>query len=258
MGSLFLVNPPVTRLSPRFHFKSNQNRSTKTNFAVLRRGARCAANMTTDGDGSYSYGNTLKFPRMNVWDPYKRLGIMPDASEEEIWGARNFLLEQYAGHESSMESIEASFEKLFMNSFVRRKKTKMNLKSRLRNKIEESPSWVKRFVDWFELPPVDVILRRLFLFGFMAVWSVVNSADAGPAFQVALSLASSIYFLNDKIKDVKKAIALGFGSLVLGWFVGSIVVPLIPATLLRPTWTLELLTSLFCFFSLFFSCTFLK
>lgn len=44
----------------------NQNRSTKTNFAVLRRGARCAANMTTDGDGSYSYGLFREYEIANL------------------------------------------------------------------------------------------------------------------------------------------------------------------------------------------------
>lgn len=59
---------------------------------------------------------------MNVWDPYKHLGVSSDASSEEIRGARNFLVEQYAGHERSVESIEAAYEKLLMASFRARKK----------------------------------------------------------------------------------------------------------------------------------------
>lgn len=34
------------------------------------------------------------FPRLNVRDPYKRLGVGRDASEEEIREARNFLSSQ--------------------------------------------------------------------------------------------------------------------------------------------------------------------
>jgi len=129
-------------------------------------------------------GNVQKFPRINVWDPYRRLGISPDASEEEIWGSRNFLLQQYAGHERSEESIEAAFEKLLMASFVQRRKTKINLKSKLKKKVEESPPWVKNLLNFVELPPPEIILRRLFLFGFMGGWSIMNSAETGPAFQV--------------------------------------------------------------------------
>lgn len=71
-----------------------------------------------------------------------------------------------------------------MTSFKNRKKMKINLKSRLKKKVEESPPWVKNLVSFVEIPPPVIILRRLFLFGFMACWSVMNSAEAGPAFQV--------------------------------------------------------------------------
>ena len=131
---------------------------------------------------------------MRVWDPYRRLGVSHDASEEEIWGSRNFLLEQYAGHESSAESIEAAFEKILMTSFQLRKKTKINLKSRLKKKVEESPPWVKNLLDFVELPPKDVIFRRLFLFAFMGGWSIMNSAEGGPAFQVCYTFP--ILFFN--------------------------------------------------------------
>lgn len=203
-------------------------------------------------------GNISKFPRANVWDPYKRLGISRDASEEEVWSSRNFLLDQYAGHEKSMESVEAAFEKILMSSFKNRKRTKINLKTRLKQKVEESPPWVKNLLSFVEKPPGAIILRRLFLFGFMAVWSVMNSAEAGPAFQVALSLGACIYFLNDKTKNIARASIIGFGALVFGWFTGSLLVPAIPSSLLQPTWTLELLTSLVAYVFLFIACTFFK
>ncbi|KAG9143597.1 hypothetical protein Leryth_026454 [Lithospermum erythrorhizon] len=154
-------------------------------------------------------GNISKFPRINVWDPYKRLGITPDASEDEVWSSRNFLLNQYSGHERSAEAIESAFEKILMGSFVNRKKTKINLKTRLKKKVEESPPWVKQLLSFVEIPPNVIIMRRFFLFAFMACWSVMNSADAGPAFQVALSLAACIYFLNDKTKSVARASIIG-------------------------------------------------
>ncbi|XP_047333041.1 protein CHAPERONE-LIKE PROTEIN OF POR1, chloroplastic isoform X1 [Impatiens glandulifera] len=155
-------------------------------------------------------GNIPVFPRVNVWNPYKRLGIPIDASEEEVWGSRNFLLDQYGSHERSAESIEAAFEKLLMTSFVSRRKSKINLKSKLKKKVEESPPWVKNLLSFVELPPTVIILRRLFLFAFMAGWSIMNSAETGPAFQVAISLAACIYFLNDKTKSIARASIIGF------------------------------------------------
>lgn len=146
----------------------------------------------------FPIGNSSKFPRLNIWDPYKRLGISPYAAEDEIWSSRNFLAEQYAGDERSVESIEAAFEKLLMRSFWERKKTKINLKTRLKKKVEESPPWVKNLLNFVELPATVIILRRLFLFAFMACWSIMNSAEGGPAFQVRhayfyLCLISSLY-----------------------------------------------------------------
>lgn len=93
-------------------------------------------------------------------------------------------MQQYAGHERSEESIEAAFEKLLMASFIQRRKTKINLKSKLKKKVEESPPWVKNLLNFVELPPPEIILRRLFLFAFMGGWSIMNSAETGPAFQV--------------------------------------------------------------------------
>ncbi|CAM8917794.1 unnamed protein product [Rhodiola kirilowii] len=202
--------------------------------------------------------NVQKFPRSSVWDPYKLLGVSPGASEEEIWSSRNFLLQQYVGHESSEESIEAAFERILMDSFWKRKKSKINLKSKLKKQVEESPSWVKNLLNFVELPPKEVIFRRLFLFAFMGGWSIMNSAEGGPAFQVAVSLAACIYFLNEKTKSVARASLIGFGALVAGWVCGSFLVPMIPSVLLRPTWTLELLTSLVVYVYLFLACTFLK
>ncbi|CAN6917121.1 unnamed protein product [Brassica oleracea] len=204
------------------------------------------------------YGGIATFPRTRVWDPYKRLGISPYASEEEIWASRNFLLEQYAGHERSQESIEGPFEKLLMSSFVKRKKTKINLKTRLKKKVEESPPWLKALFDFVEMPPMDTVFRRLFLFAFMGGWSIMNSAEGGPAFQVAVSLAACIYFLNEKTKSLGRAFLIGIGALVAGWFCGSLVISMIPTVLINPAWTLELLTSLVAYVFLFLSCTFLK
>ena len=126
----------------------------------------------------------LKYPRRHIWNPYKRLGLGTDASEEEVREARNFLIQQYVGHEGSYEAIEDAYDKLLMVSFQIRKKTKMNLKSRLRKKVEESPPWFKRLLEFVEVPAMDVILRRMFLFAFMAAWSIMSSAETGPAFQV--------------------------------------------------------------------------
>ncbi|KAK4800135.1 hypothetical protein SAY86_025500 [Trapa natans] len=245
--SISSTNFSTPFLSQKLSSATNSKKAMNSVAAAAAKGPRCAVE-----------GNVPKFPRINVWDPYKRLGISSSASEEEIWGSRNFLLQQYAGHERSEETIEAAFEKLLMASFQLRKKTKINLKSRLKKKVEESPPWIKNLLNFVVLPPTDVIFRRLFLFAFMGGWSIMNSAEGGPAFQVAVSLAACVYFLNEKTKSLGRAFTIGLASLVTGWVCGSIVVPMVPTALLQPTWTLELLTSLVAYVFLFLGCTFLK
>ncbi|KAK3040212.1 hypothetical protein RJ639_028924 [Escallonia herrerae] len=198
MATVTLSNPclPSPFFGNKLSIRGNWKRLTPC--IVVLGSPRCALDASY-GVGYYE-GNVSKFPRVGVWDPYKRLGITTDASEEEVWSSRNFLLNQYAGHERNAESIEAAFEKILMASFQNRKRTKINLKSRLKKKVEESPPWVKNLLSFVEAPPTVIILRRLFLFTFMAVWSIMNSAESGPAFQcipvtsrmVLLSVSSSL------------------------------------------------------------------
>ncbi|KAG2284288.1 hypothetical protein Bca52824_055508 [Brassica carinata] len=143
-------------------------------------------------------------------------------------------------------------------TFITRKRTKINLKTRLKKKVEESPLWLKALLDFVEMPQMDTVLRRLFLFAFMGGWSIINSAEGGPAFQVAVSLAACIYFLNEKTESLGRARLIGIGALTAGWFCGSLTIPMIPTVFINPTWTLELLTSLVAYAFLFLSCTFLK
>ena len=138
------------------------------------------------------------FPRYRIRDPYKLLGVDRDASEEEIRSARNFLIQQYAGHEPSEEAIEGAYEKIIMKSYQQRKKTKINLKTKLKKRVEEYPSWVKALISYFEVPSMDIISRRLFFFAFIAGWSIATSAENGPAFQVCAliypEILSSVFY----------------------------------------------------------------
>ncbi|KAJ0728464.1 putative protein CHAPERONE-LIKE PROTEIN OF POR1 [Helianthus annuus] len=54
--------------------------------------------------------NAVIFPRININDPYKRLGISKEASEDEIQSARTFLVQKYAGHKPSVNYIRSAQE----------------------------------------------------------------------------------------------------------------------------------------------------
>uniref|UniRef100_A0A0D6R7P1 Uncharacterized protein n=1 Tax=Araucaria cunninghamii TaxID=56994 RepID=A0A0D6R7P1_ARACU len=234
------------------------NSALKESHTLRKRQLWVCSAMDAAIGGAGQMGRHPVFPHIYVWDPYKRLGVGRDASEEEIREARNFLLEQYAGHERSVESIEAAYDKIIMSSFRERKRSKFNFKSKLKKKVEESPPWIRQMFDIVEVPPSEIITRRAALFLFIGVWSIVNSTEAGPAFQVAVALAACIFFLNMKTKSIARSGILGLVGLAAGWVVGSLVVPGIPTYILPPTWTLELCTALISYVFLFLACTFLK
>lgn len=238
--SLFVLSPCHPSRFRVFQFKSS---------------ITCTLDNVYDGE---SKGYTAVFPRINVRDPYKVLGVGRDASEEEIQSARNFLAEQYAKHERSREAVEAAHDKIIMESFRARKKSKINLKSNLKKKVEESPPWVRNLLNIFEVPPSEVILQRAVFFALMGVWSVMNPAEGGPAFQVAVSLAGCVYLLNYRLKSIGRSFILGFGGLVVGWLLGSFFVPILPTAILPPNWSLEIITALISYVFMWLACTFLK
>ncbi|CDY16315.1 hypothetical protein Bca4012_088842 [Brassica carinata] len=49
------------------------------------------------------------------------------ASEDEIQGARNFLIQQYAGHIPSVDAIESAHDKIIMQKFHERKNPKIDI-----------------------------------------------------------------------------------------------------------------------------------
>jgi len=226
---------------------------------VLRmpKGLVCRAVDASYG-GPESSSSPQVFPRVNVRDPFKRLGVPPDASTEEIREAKNYLSEQYHSHEKSRESIEAAYEKIIMESYRARKASKINLKSNLKKKVDESPPWIRALLNMVDVPKKEVIGQRAALFFLLGVWSVFNPAEGGPAFQVAVSLAACVYFINDRLKSLGRAFVLGLGALAVGWIFGSVLIPVVPSMLIPRTWSLELTTALISYVFLWFSCTFLK
>uniref|UniRef100_M4EWA2 Uncharacterized protein n=1 Tax=Brassica campestris TaxID=3711 RepID=M4EWA2_BRACM len=70
-------------------------------------------------------------------------------------------------------------------------------------------------------------------------------------------MSSSLLLSGSTVSSSFIAASKLFGALTVGWFCGSLVIPMIPTAFINP-WTLELLTSLVAYVFLFLSCTFLK
>jgi hypothetical protein len=206
------------------------------------------------GDMSQDYSI---FPRINVKDPYQRLGISREASQEEIQAARNFLINKYAGHKPSVDAIESAHDKIIMQAFFERKNPKINLNKKFK---EVSESWVFKFISSrFETPSKKVILKNAVAFVALGVLTVLFPTEEGPTLQVAISLGLTIYFLYQRLRSRLWAFLNGVASFFASWMVGTYIMVSLPhLPFLRGPRSLEVSTSLLSYILLWIASTYLK
>lgn len=248
---------------------SSSNRLCSTSANRLRTVA------TASGQSGEFDVDAKRFPNRNVRDPYRRLGISRDASAEEVSEARNFLVLEYALDEAGVESIERAHDKILRDKFHERRKSRgLKLgKQRSRRKSNDPPmpgsSALAKAQAMLEVPDRTTLMRRVFLYSLLAMWSVYQSSSSGPAFQVLLAFGACVWLLSDKRKRQ------GTNSLSTGWwwpgksfwqstiallsgFIAGAVLPVLFPVLLPKTVTPEFITAQCMFISCFVCATFLK
>ncbi|KAB5547552.1 hypothetical protein DKX38_010958 [Salix brachista] len=198
------------------------------------------------------------FPRIHVRDPYKRLGISREASEDEIQAARRFLVNQYAGHKPSVDAIESAHDKIIMQKFYDRKNPKIDFKKKVR---EMKQSRFMQFVtSRFQTPSTNVIIKTAIAFLVLGALTFLFPTEEGPTLQVAISLIATIYFIHDRLKSKLRAFLYGAGSFIFAWLLGTFlmvsVIP--PLPLVKGPRSFEVITSLITYALLWVSSTYLK
>jgi hypothetical protein len=127
---------------------------------------------------------------------------------------------KYAGHKKSLDSIETAYDKIIMESFRDRRKLKSNPASELKKKVRESPAWVRKLGSMTEFPSPKVIALRTVFYILLGIWSVFDSADGGPAFQVRIP-SQRRGFLKPQFVKQKKSKLVGWQIWFLHWFTCS-------------------------------------
>lgn len=216
---------------------------------------KCAAMDASFGDAFNTQSDV--FPRINIKDPYKRLGISTEASEEEIQAARNFLIHRYAGHKPSVDAIEAAHDKIIMQKFYERKRPKINIKKKVRDVTQSR--YVQAVMSRFQTPSdskFTVMTSVAFL--LLGVLTFLFPTEEGPTLQVAISLVAAIYFIHSRLKSKIQALLYGAGAFIFSWLLGTfLMVSVIPPILKGPT-SLEVTTSLVTYVLLWVASTYLK
>ncbi|KAJ0040434.1 hypothetical protein Pint_28410 [Pistacia integerrima] len=208
--------------------------------------------------GDTSNGSTDIFPRINVRDPYKRLGISREASEDEIQAARSFLVQKYAGHKPSLDAIESAHDKIIMQKFYERKNPKIDMKKKVRE-VRQSHV-VQAVMSRFQTPSTKIIIKTSIAFVVLGALTVLFPTEEGPTLQVALSLIATIYFIHERLKSKLRAFLYSAGAFIFSWLLGTFlmvsVIPPIP--LIKGLRSFEVTTSLITYVLLWVSSTYLK
>ncbi|KAI3860617.1 hypothetical protein MKW98_017252 [Papaver atlanticum] len=196
------------------------------------------------------------FPRINIKDPYKRLGISKEASEDEIQAARTFLINRYAGNQQSVDAIESAHDKIIMQKFHERRRPKLNIKKKVRDVTQSRVA--QAVTSRFQTPSTNYIIKTAAMFVVLGVLTVLYPTEEGPTLQVAISLLATIYFIYDRLKSRMRAFLYGAGAFAVSWLLGTfLMVSVIPPVLRGPR-SLEVTTSLLSYVLLWVSSAYLK
>ncbi|KAL7131432.1 hypothetical protein ABFS83_12G002700 [Erythranthe nasuta] len=213
----------------------------------------CAMDATFGGSSNDS---TAIFPRINVRDPYKRLGISKEASEDEIQASRNFLIQTYGGHKPSVDAIESAHDKIIMQKFYERKNPKINIKKKVRE-VSQS-KYIQAVTSRFRTPSTNVIVKTAVAFVVLGALTVLFPTEEGPTLQVAISLIVTMYFIYDRLKSKLRAFLYGAGSFALAWLLGTFLMVSVMPPILKGPRSLEVTTSLISYIILWVSSTYLR
>ncbi|KAF5799163.1 putative protein CHAPERONE-LIKE PROTEIN OF POR1 [Helianthus annuus] len=195
------------------------------------------------------------FPRININDPYKSLGISKEASEDEIQSARTFLVQKYVGHKPSVEAIESTHNKIIMQKLYKRKNPKINLKKKMR---EVSQSRVVQSVtSRFRTPTTNFIVKTSVAFVVLAALTVLFPRlpyHCLPLY-ILYMIGSRV---NSKLFFTGMLHTLRVGTFIVSWLLGTfLMLSVIPPVLKGPR-SLEVTTSLVTYTLLWVSSTYLK
>ncbi|KAL5725597.1 hypothetical protein ACHQM5_008726 [Ranunculus cassubicifolius] len=206
--------------------------------------------------GDMADDSSVSFPRMNIRDPYKRLGISTEASESEIQAARNFLINKYASHKPSVEAIESAHNKILMQQFHDRTRPKLNIKKKVKDVTQSRV--VLAVTTRFQTPTTSVIVRTAAVFALLGVLTVLFPTEDGPTVQVALSLFATIYFIYNRLKSKVRALLYGVGAFGVSWLLGTFMMVSVIPPVFRGLRSLEVTTALISYLLLWVCSTYLK
>lgn len=205
---------------------------------------------------------------MSDRNPYEKLGVQEGATFEEIQSAKKRLLTEFADDQKKLTEIEMAYDAVLMERLKMRQEGKIPVPDRIRfpEKLAQakpssapapskgSSQWLNNLVD---APAAKEIALpagiQLALGGAVFFYP----QDAALQLAMAISVASTLYFIYRKERKLGRSVLLGLGGLILGFVVGGLLegvlrsqIPGLPSA--------DVVVSLVTFFVLWLFSSFLK
>ncbi|KAJ4890184.1 hypothetical protein Rs2_29932 [Raphanus sativus] len=130
-----------------------------------------AMSSSSFGDIADDSTGSVVFPRINLKDPYKRLGISRMASVLRGRDSRSEELSHSQVRCSQTHAIESAHDKIIMHKFHQRKHPKFDLTKKVRE-LRQSKA-VNFFFDRFQTPATAFLVKTAVTFAVLGALTVI-------------------------------------------------------------------------------------
>lgn len=208
---------------------------------------------------------------MSDQNPYNKLGVTEDASFDEIQDARSRLVEECAGDQKRLDSVEAAYDAILMERLRMRQEGKIKVPEGIRFAerftqappspapalTKQPPAWLQGLVD--QPSSKEIVLPGLLFLSLISL-SWLYRAAGTQILQLALvvGVGLSLYFLNRKEGRFGRAVLLTGLSLVVGLIVGGLIAGLLQAQIASINLTPEQFSTVITFVLLWLVSSFLR
>ncbi|KAM3103653.1 CPP1-like family protein [Phormidesmis sp. 146-12] len=171
---------------------------------------------------------------MSDRNPYEKLGVQEGATFEEIQSAKKRLLTEFADDQKKLTEIETAYDAVLMERLKMRQEGKIPVPDRIRfpeklaqskpspapSPSKSSPQWLSNLLD---VPAAKEIALPAVI--QLALGGVVffYPQDSTLQLAMAVSVASTLYFIYRKERKLGRSVLLGLGGLILGFLIGGLL-----------------------------------
>jgi hypothetical protein len=189
--------------------------------------------------------------------PYETLGLGEQASYEEIQAARTRLSKEFSGDQAKLMAVEAAYDALLMERLRLRQEGKIKVPEGVRQADRadsrpmlpssppfEAPGWLQ---NWTEKPDQQIgTFGPAALFFVLSAVLALSPTPATAQLLMAMATGGTLFFIYRKGSGLGRSVLVGFGGLILGFLLGSLLyglllksqIPGLPPDYLVVSWVL--------------------